>query len=58
MTDDLDDTDYPRARPLTCEELRAAYRQPMFTRFFATLAKTRLEMLDKQQQHESPGEKG
>lgn len=42
-----DPTDsYPRAIPLTQEQLRQAYRKvPGMDRFFAALAATRLEML-------------
>jgi hypothetical protein len=51
MTDDPDT--YPRAYPLTHEQLRRAYQQPALDPFFERLAKTRLEMLRKAQKHET-----
>jgi hypothetical protein len=55
MTDDTDN--YPRAYPLTPEQLRRAYAWDDRTeRFFATLAATRLAMLPQETDREPPVE--
>lgn len=55
MTDDSDT--YPRAIPLTQEQLRRAYAYaPGMDRFFAALAATRLEMLKHEPKRGPPAE--